>query len=74
MMEIGKIGWFNYEKALGKFREYDEEKKNVIKNVYKKLKNIKINSINNDRDANEAKESIEEQKCDGEIDDISTQH
>ena len=43
IMEVGKIGWFNYEKTLSKFREYDDEKKNVIRNVYKKLKK-KINN------------------------------
>lgn len=43
-MEISDIGWFNYEKSLAKFREYDGEKKNVIRNVYKKL--IRYNNIN----------------------------
>lgn len=56
-MEISKIGWFNYEKGMNKFREYDEEKKNVIINTYKKLKNLnnksneknKFRKNNNDR-------------------------
>lgn len=39
-MEISDIGWFSYEKALAKFRDYDVEKKNVIKNVYKKLNKL----------------------------------
>ena len=36
-MEISDISWFSYEDALAKFRDYDVEKKNVIRNVYKKL-------------------------------------
>lgn len=36
-MEISQIGWYNFEDGMGKFREYDDEKKNVISNVYKKL-------------------------------------
>jgi len=42
-MEISKIAWFSYEEALSKFRDYDIEKKNVIKNVYKKLTRKIIN-------------------------------
>lgn len=47
VMEISKIGWYNYLETINKFREYDDEKKNVITNVYKKLinKNIQLSSI-----------------------------
>ena len=41
LTEISQIGWYNYEKGMDKFREYDTEKKNVIINVYKKLKDLK---------------------------------
>lgn len=37
LMEISNIGWFNYEEAIAKFRDYDEAKKKIIENVYKKL-------------------------------------
>ena len=48
VMEISKIGWFSYEETLAKFREYDGEKKNVLINVYKKLKNLENKSISTD--------------------------
>lgn len=47
-MEISKIGWYNFEEGMYKFREYDNEKKNVISNVYKKL------MINNSKLINES--------------------
>lgn len=37
LMEISDIGWFKYEDVLSKFRDYDIGKKNIIRNVYKKI-------------------------------------
>lgn len=43
--EISKIGWFDYEEILIKFREYESFKKEIIENVMKKLKKNELNLI-----------------------------
>lgn len=46
-MEISDIGWFNYENAIARFRDYEEAKKRVIEDVYKRLVRDKIDLNNN---------------------------
>lgn len=55
-MEISQIGWYNYEKSLSKFREYDTEKKNVIRNVYKKLMKIEDIELKTDESSESSKD------------------
>ena len=39
-VEVGDIGWFTYEEALEKIRDYQTEKKQVLEKVHKTLINL----------------------------------